>query len=150
MPSTPIRKFEKLIDENKNKDLKEDFRSYDKPCIYNTEFLDSLKILCDRFEMKYTEDTDIMVSALIIYIDKACLEMKNDLEDFLEGKIIVQNIIDFIDNYQDWRDFGINDYLLEDDEIGYNIFQFTIQIIIICPLKVAGLLLIKFSKLESN
>lgn len=129
IPETPIRKFESILEENKNIDINLEMSPFDKPCIYNAEFLNLFKNLCDRFEMTHSDETDIMVSMLNSYMDESCLKMKTELEDFLEGKVIYTKIINFIDNYDIWKDFGINNYLLEDDEIGYNIYQFTINTI---------------------
>ena len=122
VPKTPIRQFEELIEKYPRQSELE-------LCIYDAELLSLLKTLFDRFEMNYTEDTDIMVTALKNYLNEKCKFMKAILDNFFNGKVKTRKIMSFIDNYVNWTDFGINDYLHEDDEIGYNIYQFTLNTI---------------------
>jgi hypothetical protein len=124
IPKTPIRRFEEIIG-----GYPQDSGDDTELCIYEKELLELLKQLFDRFEMNYSEDTDIIVTALKDYLKEKCGEMRILVESFLNGKVRLTKILNYIDNYTIWNDFGINDYLLEDDEVGFNIYQFTSTII---------------------
>jgi hypothetical protein len=98
-------------------------------CIIDKQLYKTFGDLTDRFEVNYTDDSDILVQELTNIIDKKCFDLKEDILYFLNGKIKLNKITKFIDSYEIWNDSGINNCIIPEDEIGYNIFTFTKNIV---------------------
>ena len=85
--------------------------------------------LTDRFEVNYTEHSDILVQELKNIVDDRCNTMKDDIEYFLQGKIKLGHITKFMDDYLNWNDMAEDYHIISEDEKGYSIYLFTKNIV---------------------
>lgn len=120
---SPLQKFRELYLTDIYDETVEDI------CLIDKELYKTFSELTDRFEVTYTEQTDILVQELTNIIDDKCNNMKDDILYFLNGKLKLQHIEKLIEHYSMWNDSGINNCIIPEDEKGYNVFLFTKNVV---------------------